>query len=39
MFCALFFGVDGEADPGLSDYLRKYFLQFAVAARRRAKRA
>jgi hypothetical protein len=30
-FCRVFFDV---AEPGLADYLRKYFLQFAVAARR-----
>jgi hypothetical protein len=31
-FCRVFF--DGEAEADLPDYLRKYFLQFAVAARR-----
>jgi hypothetical protein len=31
-FCRVFFDSDAEAD--LSDYLKKYFLQFAVAARR-----
>lgn len=30
-FCRVFF--DDAAEEGLSDYLRKYFLQFAVAAR------
>lgn len=30
-FCRVFF--DESAEPGLTDYLRKYFLQFAVAAR------
>ena len=30
-FCRLFF--DEAAEAGLSDYLRKYFLEFAVAAR------
>jgi hypothetical protein len=30
-FCRVFFDVP---EPGLADYLRKYFLQFAVAARR-----
>ena len=30
-FCRVFF--DETAEPGLSDFLRKYFLQFAVAAR------
>jgi hypothetical protein len=30
-FCRVFF--DETVEPGLSDYLRKYFLQFAVAAR------
>jgi hypothetical protein len=29
-FCRVFFD---EAEPGLVEYLRKYFLQFAVAAR------
>ncbi|MEO7085326.1 MAG: hypothetical protein ABI085_13545 [Gemmatimonadaceae bacterium] len=31
-FCRVFFDADAELD--LPDYLRKYFLQFAVAARR-----
>ena len=31
-FCRVFFDSDAEAD--LPDYLTKYFLQFAVAARR-----
>jgi hypothetical protein len=31
-FCRVFF--DETAEPDLGDYLRKYFLQFAVAARR-----
>ena len=31
-FCRIFF--DPTAEPDLGDYLRKYFLQFAVAARR-----
>jgi hypothetical protein len=26
---------DEAVEPGLADYLRKYFLQFAVAARAR----
>ena len=30
-FCRVFF--DAGAEPGLADYLREYFLQFAVAAR------
>ena len=30
-FCRVFF--DDAVEAGLSDYLRKYFLQFAVAAR------
>jgi hypothetical protein len=30
-FCRVFF--DDAAEPGLSEYLSKYFLQFAVAAR------
>ena len=30
-FCRVFF--DEGAEPGLAAYLRKYFLQFAVAAR------
>lgn len=29
-FCRVFF--DNNEEPGLADYLRKYFLQFAVAA-------
>src|SRR5512138_1890009 len=33
-FCRVFY--DETAEPDLADYLRKYFLQFAVAARRRA---
>ena len=33
-FCRVFFDV--TAEPDLATYLRKYFLQFAVAARRRA---
>jgi hypothetical protein len=33
-FCRVFF--DDEAEPDLAGYLTKYFLQFAVAARRRA---
>jgi hypothetical protein len=33
-FCRVFF--DATAEPGLANYLRKYFLQFAVAARARA---
>ena len=32
-FCRVFF--DDAVEAGLSDYLRKYFLQFAVAARAR----
>jgi hypothetical protein len=32
-FCRVFF--DETAESGLADYLRKYFLQFAVAARAR----
>jgi hypothetical protein len=32
-FCRVFF--DDTAEPDLADYLRKYFLQFAIAARRR----
>jgi hypothetical protein len=32
-FCRVFF--DEAVEPGLADYLRKYFLQFAVAARAR----
>lgn len=35
-FCRVFF--DHRAEPDLSDYLRKYFLQFAIAARRMAAR-
>lgn len=35
-FCRVFF--DARAEPDLPDYLRKYFLQFAVAARRMAAR-
>lgn len=31
-FCRVFY--DETAEPDLADYLRKYFLQFAVAARR-----
>jgi len=31
-FCRVFF--DEQAEPDLADYLGKYFLQFAVAARR-----
>ena len=31
-FCRIFF--DESAEPDLADYLSKYFLQFAVAARR-----
>jgi hypothetical protein len=31
-FCRVFF--DETAEPDLADYLSKYFLQFAVAARR-----
>jgi hypothetical protein len=31
-FCRVFF--DGDAEADLPDYLTKYFLQFAVAARR-----
>jgi hypothetical protein len=31
-FCRVFF--DADAEPDLAGYLRKYFLQFAVAARR-----
>jgi len=30
-FCRVFY--DDTAEPDLADYLRKYFLQFAVAAR------
>jgi hypothetical protein len=33
-FCRVFY--DETAEPGLADFLRKYFLQFATAARRRA---
>jgi hypothetical protein len=33
-FCRVFF--DDAAEPDLADYLAKYFLQFAVAARRRS---
>jgi hypothetical protein len=32
-FCRVFF--DETAEPGLADYLRQYFLEFAVAARTR----
>lgn len=32
-FCRVFF--DETAEAGLADYLRRYFLQFAVAARAR----
>jgi hypothetical protein len=32
-FCRIFY--DDTAEPDLADYLRKYFLQFAVAARKR----
>ena len=31
-FCRIFF--DETAEPDLANYLSKYFLQFAVAARR-----
>ena len=31
-FCRVFF--DDAAEPGLADYLRRYFMEFAVAARR-----
>lgn len=31
-FCRVFY--EDTAEPDLADYLRKYFLQFAVAARR-----
>jgi hypothetical protein len=34
-FCRVFF--DEAVEPGLADYLRKYFLQFAVAARAQGK--
>ena len=30
-FCRVFF--DSEVETGLSEYLQKYFLQFAMAAR------
>ena len=33
-FCRVLFADDEE--PGLADFLRKYFLEFAVAARRAA---
>lgn len=33
-FCRLFF--DADAPPGSAEGLRRYFLQFAIAARRRA---
>ena len=33
LFCRIFF--DETAEPDLGDFLSKYFLQFAVAARRR----
>ena len=32
-FCRVFY--DDTAEPDLAAYLRKYFLQFAIAARRR----
>jgi hypothetical protein len=32
-FCRIFY--DDTAEPDLADYLSKYFLQFAVAARKR----
>jgi hypothetical protein len=35
-FCRVFY--DEHAEPSLPDYLRKYFLQFAVAARRSEQR-
>ena len=35
-FCRLFF--DEDAPPGSAEGLRRYFLRFAVAARRRAAR-
>jgi hypothetical protein len=34
-FCRVFFDPTAESD--LADYLRKYFLQFAVAARRQTR--
>ena len=33
-FCRVFF--DANVEPGLGEYLSKYFLQFAVAARTRS---
>jgi hypothetical protein len=36
-FCRHFYGEE-DVDPGSAAYLRKYFLQFAVAARQPAKR-
>ena len=33
-FCRVFY--DESAEPDLADYLSKYFLQFAVAARRQS---
>lgn len=35
-FCRVFY--DDTSEPDLADYLRKYFLQFAVAARRGGER-
>lgn len=32
-FCRVFF--DETAEPGLADFLRRYFLEFAIAARAR----
>jgi nitrate reductase assembly molybdenum cofactor insertion protein NarJ len=35
-FCGVFFTDPATREPGLSEYLRSYFLQFAVAARQAA---
>jgi hypothetical protein len=35
-FCGVFFSEPAARDPGLGEYLRSYFLQFAVAARQAA---